>query len=146
MQIHEMNNLMKSVGILYRTFLNYCGPFIKKQGLCFSESVFLINIALKEGLSQDGLASELAIDKGAVARSIKTLTQKGLVFVKKEVPNKRINQLYLTSQGKKLAHYIQHIHYQWVTVLLEQKTPQEQLFLKKTLEEMSNIAKEKTSA
>ena len=78
----ENQMIIKNFGILYRTFLNYISKSIASKDLSFSDSVFLVNIGENEGISQEEIASALAIDKAAIARSVKNMERKGYIKAK----------------------------------------------------------------
>ena len=92
-------NVFQSVGILYRTYLNYANLFLKDMDVSFSESVVISNIGVAEGITQEGISSALYIDKAAIARSVKALELKGLIEIKKDPVDKRLKKLYLTQEG-----------------------------------------------
>ena len=92
-------NIFQNVGILYRSYLNYANSFLKDLGLSFSESVVISNIGASEGITQEGIASLLCIDKAAIARNVKLLENEGLIEIKKNADDKRLKKLYLTQEG-----------------------------------------------
>lgn len=92
-------NIFQNVGILYRSYLNYANSFLKDLGLSFSESVVISNIGASEGITQEGIASLLGIDKAAIARNVKLLENEGLIEIKKNTDDKRLKKLYLTQEG-----------------------------------------------
>ena len=92
-------NIFQNVGILYRSYLNYANSFLKDLGLSFSESVVISNIGASEGITQEGIASFLCIDKAAIARNVKLLETGGLIEIKKNADDKRLKKLYLTQEG-----------------------------------------------
>lgn len=92
-------NIFQNVGILYRSYLNYANSFLKDLGLSFSESVVISNIGASEGITQEGIASLLGIDKAAIARNVKLLENEGLIEIKKNADDKRLKKLYLTQEG-----------------------------------------------
>ena len=72
---------------------------IQDLGLSFSESVVISNIGASEGITQEGIASLLCIDKAAIARNVKLLENEGLIEIKKNADDKRLKKLYLTQEG-----------------------------------------------
>lgn len=92
-------NIFQNIGILYRSYLNYANNFLKDLGLSFSESVVISNIGASEGITQEGIASLLGIDKAAIARNVKLLENEGLIEIKKNADDKRLKKLYLTQEG-----------------------------------------------
>ena len=109
----ESLTIIKNFGILYRTFLNYVSKSISTADVSFSDSIFLINIGESEGISQEEIAGSLAIDKAAIARSVKAMEKKGYVTTKKSDNDKRSKELYLTEAGKELFRYMLNLQLEW---------------------------------
>ena len=61
--------ILRSFGVLHRTFLTYFSRAIADQGLSYSEGAILANTGDKPGTNQDALALDLVIDKAAIARA-----------------------------------------------------------------------------
>ncbi len=114
----ENQTIIKNFGILYRTFLNYVSKSISSKDLSFSDSIFLVNIGENEGISQEELANSLAIDKAAIARSVKNMEQKGYIRTKKSVSDKRAKELYLSETGSALFQYMMDLHEEWLNQVL----------------------------
>jgi Transcriptional regulators len=110
--------IIRNFGILYRTFLNYLSKSIASKDLSFSDSIFLINIGENEGISQEEIADSLAIDKAAIARSIKSMEKKGYIKVKKSENDKRMKELYLSETGNELFRYMLDLHEEWLKQVL----------------------------
>ena len=92
-------NVFQSVGILYRTYLNFANGFLKDLGLSFSESVIISHIGGSEGITQERIATSLCIDRAAIARTVKLLENKELIEIKKDAEDKRLKKLFLTPEG-----------------------------------------------
>lgn len=67
-----------------------------------SQVPYILCIHQNQGCSQDLLVKTLHLDKGCVAKTIKTLEEKNLVFKKSCENDKRAYQLFLTDDCKKL--------------------------------------------
>ena len=106
----ENIEIIRSFGILNRAYLNYISDAINSKNISYSESILLVNIGSSSGLSQDELAGLLAIDKAAVARSVKTLSGKNLIRNEHPPDNKRIKNLYLTEAGEILFRFIMDLN------------------------------------
>lgn len=137
----ENITIIKNFGILYRTFLSYLSKSIASREISFSDSVFLINIGGNEGVSQEEIASSLAIDKAAVARSVKVMEKKGYLITKKSVSDKRAKELYLSETGRELFQYLLDLHREWLKRVLGALEPNEALSFAKTISNISERAK-----
>lgn len=111
-------NIIKNIGILYRTFVSAVSKDLIETGLSFSESVFLINIGQAQGICQETLSTQLAIDKAAVARGVKDLAEKNYLEIKKSATDKRNKHLFLTAQGQKLCRQVSDLHLDWTSDVL----------------------------
>lgn len=110
--------IIRNFGILYRTFLSYISKSIVSYDISFSDSVFLVNIGENEGISQEEIANALAIDKAAVARSVKDMEKKGYVITKKSASDKRAKELYLSEAGREVFQYMLDLHEEWLKQVL----------------------------
>jgi DNA-binding MarR family transcriptional regulator len=138
-----MENLMiiKDFGILYRTFLNYISKSIASKDLSFSDSVFLVNIGENEGIGQEEIANALAIDKAAIARSVKNMEQKGYMRSRKSATDKRVKELYLSETGKELFQYMMDLNKEWLKQVLGNLDPDEIRDFTKIINDISERAK-----
>ncbi|WKY45305.1 MarR family transcriptional regulator [Eubacteriaceae bacterium ES2] len=117
--------IIRNIGILSRTFVSALSKAMSASDLSFSESIFLINIGENEGVNQDTIASNLAIDKAAVARSVKSLEQKNFLLAKKSETDKRSKQLYLTAKGQIIYQQVLKLHLSWAKEVLSPLTNKE---------------------
>ena len=133
-------NVFQSVGILYRTYLNYANLFLKDMDVSFSESVVISNIGVAEGITQEGISSALYIDKAAIARSVKALELKGLIEIKKDSVDKRLKKLYLTQEGWEKYKGITAANAERLRYLYDGLTPSEIKTLETALDKMADKA------
>lgn len=110
--------LIRSFGILNRTFLKFLSGSYSDMGISYSEGAFLVNIGRKAGVSQEELAEELAIDKAAVARAVQGLRAKGYVRAERLKSDRRENRLSLTGAGKELFGRIEELNHRWIEYAL----------------------------
>ncbi len=117
--------IIRNFGILYRTFSNYISKSIVSKDLSFADSVFLVNIGENEGISQEKIANSLAIDKAAIARSVKSMGRKGYIKAKKSASDKRAKELYLSETGNELFQYMMNLNKEWLKQVLGNLEPDE---------------------
>lgn len=124
-------SILKSFGILYRTYINYISHLIQNEDISFSDCVFLSIIANKSdkgkkcSIHQEDISNELFIDKAAIARSVKKMEQKGFLVSEKTEEDKRIKDLVLTKEGLLLAKKITKYNEKWLSKLLENYSEKE---------------------
>lgn len=133
--------IIRAFGILYRTFISYTDHALQEQDLSYSDSIFLVNIGAKEGITQEEISTTLAIDKAAVARSVKQMSAKGYVKTIPSEVDRRAKELYLTEMGKELYQLMQRINGKWMDYILNEFSPQEIERLSQMLGKMGNMAK-----
>lgn len=135
--------IIRNFGVLYRTFLNYTSKHTVLLDLSFSDSVFLVNIGENQGISQEEIAVSLAIDKAAVARSVKNMEQKGYILVKKSAGDKRVKELYLSDTGRKLFQYVTDLNAKWLKHVFGDLDSESIKRFAQTISEISERAKSK---
>jgi len=62
----------------------------------------LIQVYLYPGITQDGISSNVGLDKGTVARILKQLEDGGLIIRVVDQKDRRVNHIYATPQGLKI--------------------------------------------
>lgn len=139
----DMDNtrIIRSFGILNRTFLSYISKSLMDKDLSYSDSIFLVNIGGREGTSQEEIAHSLAIDKAAVARSVKNMESKGYITAVQSRADKRAKELYLTASGKELYQFMQQINDQWVSQVMQDLDADEVERFNQTMAKISERAK-----
>lgn len=137
----EYVKIIRSFGILNRTFLSYISKSLSSKDLSYSDSIFLVNIGDKEGTNQEELANSLAIDKAAIARSVKNMEKKGYLRTERSNVDKRSKELYLSESGKELYQYIQHLNHQWINHVMGDLDPDEIKAFIQTIDHISKRAR-----
>jgi MarR family transcriptional regulator, organic hydroperoxide resistance regulator len=119
----EFVKVARAIGVLNRTFQRYISDSLSEKDLSYSDSIFLVNIGDRSGTSQEELADLLAIDKAAITRSVKSLEEKGYIRTERSKADKRAKELYLTPTGESLFGYMQTLHQQWISHVLDGMDP-----------------------
>lgn len=133
--------IIRGFGILYRTFLTYISKSLSSKNLSFSDSILLVDIGDKEGISQEKVADSLSIDKAAISRSVKQMEIKGYIRTERSTVDKRTKELYLSDSGKKLYQYIQCLNQEWNKHVLGDLDPNDIKAFIQTIDNISNRAK-----
>ncbi|MBW4080580.1 MarR family winged helix-turn-helix transcriptional regulator [Paenibacillus sp. S150] len=137
----ENEKIIRAFGILNRTFVSFISKSLSAKDLSYSDSIFLVNIGDNEGTTQEELAHFLAIDKAAIARSVKNMEGKGYVRTGRSKADKRAKELYLSESGKELYQYMQLLNHQWINQLLGDLDPDEIKKFNQTIDLISSRAK-----
>lgn len=111
-------NLIRSFAILHRTYSACFASEATNLGLSYSEAILLVNVAARPGTNQDALVVELAIDKALVARTVKTLVDKGLITKNRSDVDRREVQLSVAEHGTKTAAVLETWNGAWLENLL----------------------------
>lgn len=106
--------------------------------LTHEQLVLLSNISCSQGISQKELAVQLDRDKTSIARSVKNLEMKHKVTRINVAGDKRINNLYLTKEGKQVLEDIQPLFAEFITELSEGISEDEMQKTKVTLLKIMN--------
>lgn len=96
----------------------------------------LFEISHQNNINQEKIASRCNINKGAVARSIKKLEDKGLVIRQIDENNRRQNIVSLTSKGKETLTESIKILNKWEMEVFDNYTIEEKTKLQKDLKDI----------
>merc|ERR1712000_110490 len=72
-----------------------------EEGFTTAIGFVLININSKEGTPATKIAPKLGLETRSLARMLKTMEEKGLVYKKPDLVDKRSVRIYLTEEGKR---------------------------------------------
>lgn len=92
-----------------------CQPW----NLSYSEYVTLMTFYDFDGSSQSELCNEMKADKALVARSLKTLEEKGYVCRRQKDGDRRFKFIYLTSKARDIQGELAGFLETWITYLVE---------------------------
>ena len=134
--------IFRSVGVANRIYISYISKELERKELSYSDSIFLINIGDREGITQEEIAKMLAIDKAAVARSVKRMKQMNYVITSQAENDKREKKLHLTKEGVKIYKELLMINQKWIDYVLQDLSNDEKNRLEDRLEKMCIRAKE----
>ncbi|PXV95561.1 MarR family transcriptional regulator [Lachnotalea glycerini] len=101
------------VGIFNRQTQAYITAAFSSMNISFSEYILLMNLYNHEGINQEDISSILFIDKAAIARSIKSLEEKGYISREVAIEDRRSKKLFLTDLAKKDEKYLYSILERW---------------------------------
>ncbi|WP_407391991.1 MarR family winged helix-turn-helix transcriptional regulator [Methanobrevibacter sp.] len=129
-----VGKLLYMIGKGYHTYINH---HITEYGINTTQLHFLFEISHKSDLNQEEIATRCNINKGAVARSIKKLEDKGLVVRQIDENNRRQNKISLTEEGEEILKKTVNILQQWEDEVILDKGYIERELLQKVLKEIA---------
>ena len=96
--------LMPQLGVTMKMLENFVNDFLVDKGVDISRTqwVVLIKLMKNDGISQHKLACITGRDKAAMARLISTMEKKNLLARIPNKTDKRINNIYITKNGREL--------------------------------------------
>lgn len=141
---YHMENIkiIRAFGILNRTFLSYISKSLTDKDLSYSDSIYLVNIGDKEGTTQEEIANSLAIDKAAIARSVKYMEKKGYIRTEQSKTDKRAKELYLSDSGEKLYQFMLQINSQWINHVMGDLNSDDMKTFSQIIDKISERAKD----
>lgn len=99
----------------------YMNHNLEDFGINATQLHLLYEISLQDSPNQESIASRCNINKGAVARSIKKLEDKGFVERTVDENNRRQNRVSLTQKGRKTLTEAYDVLNTWEDEVIRQK-------------------------
>ena len=97
-----MNDFGKEFSIIHRYSMVYMSKLLMEYNIPGRVVPYFMEICAHPGISQEQIAKNLKIDKGAVARTVKSMVDAGIVERQENPEDKRGYQLYPTEKMKKI--------------------------------------------
>lgn len=125
----------KLLYLIGKGYSQYINRSMGEFGINSTQLHLLFEISHQSDINQEKIAERCNINKGAVARSIKKLEDKGLVTRQIDENNRRQNKVSLTDEGKKILEKSSSALHRW-----EDEVIMEEGYVKKEL--LQQILKE----
>lgn len=97
-----MHSLLKRFSIIHRQSNLYFNRDLKELDINTSQFQHILIICENPGISQERICSELRIDKGSVARTLKQLEQRNYIVRNISASNKCQYEIYITESGRRV--------------------------------------------
>lgn len=137
-----MNDFGKEFSIIHRYSMVYMSKLLMEYNIPGRVVPYFMEICAQPGISQEQIAKNLKIDKGAVARTVKVMVDEGIVERKENPEDKRGYQLYPTEKMKKINEKNEEAREKLENVLTEGMSEGEiqtcRMLLQKMAENMVN--------
>lgn len=127
----------KLIAMIARGHSIYINHHLEKYDINATQLHLLFEISNQGCLNQENIALRCNINKGAVARSIKKLEDKGLVIRKIDENNRRQNMVSLTEKGEETLNHSSKILRKWEDEVILDKGYVEKELLQKILKEIA---------
>jgi len=127
----------KLISMISRGHTLYVNHHLEGYGINATQLHLLFEISNQSSLNQEKIASRCNINKGAVARSIKKLEDKGLVIRQIDQNNRRQNKVSLTPKGDETLKEASKILRRWEDEVILDEGYVERDLLKKILKEIA---------
>jgi DNA-binding MarR family transcriptional regulator len=132
----------KWIAKLYKDHDQYVDNLLEDYKLNHSEANLLVYLYKDgDGISQNRLKENLAVDKATVSRAINSLIKKNYLKKRKSPADGRVNLIFLTEKSKSVQEEINEIYQQWLQIFIEEIGAEEANRVLKTIEKMYHIVK-----
>ena len=120
-----MSQTYRDIIEIARCGAQYRADQLAPMGLKSCHASFLLEICANPGISQDGLAHRIYINKSNVARQAAVLEEEGFIIRTLSPVDKRVMELYPTEKAKQLLPQIQAILNRWEAAITNGMTEEE---------------------
>ena len=120
-----MSEIIRDITEIARCGVQYRTDRLASVGLKSIHASYLVQICANPGISQDGLARRIFINKSNVARQAAALEEQGFIERRPSAADKRVMELYPTDKAIALLPQIQQILRSWEGTITEDLTQEE---------------------
>ncbi len=135
-----MSQIIRDITEIVRCTTQYRAEALAPLGLKSCHASYLTEICRTPGISQDGLARLICINKSNVARQAAVLEEEGFIIRKPSASDKRVMELYPTEKALQLLPQISDILKQWECCITSELSEEEIELLSSLLERLKNKA------
>lgn len=126
----------KLITMISRGHTIYLNHHLEEYGINASQLHLLFEISHQKNINQEKIATRCNINKGAVARSIRKLEEKGLVTRQIDDANRRQNIISLTDKGEETLTESINLLKKWEKEVFDQNIIEKEL-LQKALKDIA---------
>lgn len=135
-----------SIIIRHLTAISRCGfeyrkKYLEKDGIDAKQARFLVEVCDSPGISQDGLARRLLVDKSTVTRIGAALEESGYITRQNCTEDRRVTRIYPTEKTETLLPRIHGAWDTWEAQITKDLTQAEIAQLGELLRKMKNAAR-----
>lgn len=129
-----MASIMRCISVISRCAAQYRTNKLEGTGLTGNQYAYILNVCRHPGISQDGLARMVYINKSNAARQLAKLEENGYVERRISANDKRIIEVYPTDKAFEILPRVQEVLRDWNNYLTAEFTPEECELLTRLLE------------
>lgn len=134
--------LGKYISLIHRQANVFFTKEFSKFGFGSGQYMFMIYLYKNDGISQEALSRLVNIDKGTTAKAIKKLEELELITRSKDLNDKRINKIYLTSKALNIKNDFFSVLTKWENILTNELSTEE---VSKSLKLLNRVTKNVTN-
>lgn len=112
--------VMNDLSIIVRQMRVFSERKLHFLDIGFPEQIVLMFLTSHENVNQDQIAKHYAIDKGAIAKTIGKLEEKGYITRSENPDDKREKRILLTEQANKSIQCMHEVLDDWYSVIYSQ--------------------------
>jgi DNA-binding MarR family transcriptional regulator len=112
-------SLGRMVSILYRIGQSHMGNKLEPYNIGAGQVAFLAELLLKDGISQDEVASNFRCNKATAARAIQHLERHGYVERRQSVNDGRVKKVFVTDKAREFQPVLFSFLEEWTDTLFE---------------------------
>ena len=135
-----MSQIIRDITEIARCGVQYRNDYLAPLELKSIHASYLTEICANPGISQDGLARLICINKSNVARQAAVLEEEGFIIRKPSASDKRVMELYPTEKAMELLPQISDILKQWENCIAAELTEDELELLSSLLARLKDKA------
>lgn len=133
-------DLGRQVANLSRLNRRFVTKRLGSYGLAGTMHMFILELNLHPGSSQDALSTRFLLDKGNVARRARQLEDMGYIIRNVNQDDRRQYQLYLTDKGKALVPVIRACLHEWSDIIGEGLSNEDRINASRLMAHMTDAA------
>jgi DNA-binding MarR family transcriptional regulator len=136
----------KWIAKLYKDHDQFVDNLLEDYNLNHSEANLIVYLYKDgDGISQNKLKENLAVDKATISRGIYSLIDKDYLKKRKSPDDGRVNLIYLTEKSQAVKEEIIDIYQQWFQIFIQEIGEGEAAKVINNLEKMYEIVQKKNS-
>lgn len=131
---------MSDLSIIVRSGHVFASRLLKQFDISGGEQPIIMYLAKKTNVNQDAIAKYFMVDKGAIAKTLAKLEEKG--FVQREInsENQREKFISLTEKGQESVSHMSQFLNTWDELLFKGICDEDIKLLKKVVNKIANNA------
>ena len=135
-----MPNLSRNINVISRCASAYRADRFENFDISPAHHFYIVVICKNPGISQDGLAKRLYINKSSVARAMQALEADGYIRRAQSESDRRITLVYPTQKAEDILPRIREVSRDWNEFLFDALDGDERELFMTLLEKVANRA------